>query len=104
MKREKKLRRGDEASKDLFKLVNNAVFGKTVDNLRKRISIEVDLSKYLMYDFHHNTWMRKFPNSTLLFTDTDALVYEVIGHDLCAEFDFSEYPKITSYNRLITSN
>ena len=21
----------------------------------------LDLSKYLMYDFHHNTWMHKFP-------------------------------------------
>ena len=23
----------------------------------------LDLSKYLMYDFHYNTWMKKFPNS-----------------------------------------
>ena len=58
------------------------------------------LSKYLMYDFHYNTWMRKFPNSTLLFTDTDTLAYEIVGHDLYAgtaaikdEFDFSKYPK-----------
>ena len=40
------------------------------------------LSKYLMYDFHYNTWMKKFPNSPLLFTDTDSLAYEVVGHDL----------------------
>ena len=47
-----------------------------------------------MYDFHYNTWM-----NTLLFTDTDSLAYEVVGHDLYAgmgeindEFDFSEYP------------
>ena len=57
----------------------------------------LDLSKYLRYDFHYNTWMKKFPNSTLLFTDTDSLAYEVVGHDLYAEikdeFDFSEYPK-----------
>ena len=57
----------------------------------------LDLSKYLMYDFHYNTWMEKFPNSTLLFTDIESLAY---GHDLYArmgeikdEFDFSEYPK-----------
>ena len=44
--------------------------------------------------------MKKFPNSTLLFTNTDSLAYEVVGHDLYAgmggiknEFDFSEYPK-----------
>ena len=60
----------------------------------------LDLSKYLMYDFHYNTWMKKFPNSTLLFTDIDSLAYEVVGHDLYAgivgikvEFDFSEYTK-----------
>ena len=40
--------------------------------------------------------MKKFHNSTLLFTDTDSLAYEVVGHDLYAgmaeikdEFDFS---------------
>ena len=60
----------------------------------------LDFSKYLMYDFHYNTWMKKFLNSTLLSNDTDSLVYEVVGHDLYAgmgeikdEFDFSEYPK-----------
>ena len=112
--------KGDKVGKDLLLLMNNAVFGKTMENIRKRINFEVvtsrkialkriakpnfqriktfredlvrihmsrpmlkldrpiqvgfailDLSKYLMYDFHYNTWMDKFPNSTLLFTDTD---------------------------------
>ena len=65
----------------------------------------LDLSKYLMYDFHYNMWMKKSPNSTLLFTDTDSLAYEVVGHDLYAgkaeikdEFDFSE---IIPYSRMI---
>ena len=60
----------------------------------------LDLSKYLMYDFHYNTWMEKFPNLTLLFTGTDSLVYEVVRHDRYAgmgeikdEFDFLEHPK-----------
>ena len=60
----------------------------------------LDLSKYLMYDFHYNTWMKKLPNSTLLFTDTDSLSYEVVGDDPYAgmgeikdEFAFSDYPK-----------
>ena len=44
----------------------------------------LDLSKYIMYDFHYNTWMKKFPNSTLLFADADSLAYEVVGHDLYA--------------------
>ena len=151
--------RGDKARKDLFKLFNNAVFGKPMENLRKRIIFEVvtsrkvslkriakpnskrvkifredlvgihmvkpvlvmnrpiqvgfailDLSKYLMYDFHYNTWMKKFPNPSLLFTDTDSLACEVVGHDLYAgmgeiknEFDFSEYPKdhfLQSYDNM----
>ena len=60
----------------------------------------LELSKYHMYEFHYNTWMKRFPNSTLLFTDTDSLAYEIIGHDLYTgmaemkdKFDFSEYPK-----------
>ena len=69
-----------------------------------------DLSKYLMYDSHYNTWMKTFPNSTLLSIDTDSLAYEVVGQYLYAgmgeikdEFDFSEYPKnhfLQSYDNM----
>ena len=53
-----------------------------------------------MYDFHYNVWMPKFPQTRLLFTDTDSLAYAVDGVDVHAElageigehFDFSEYP------------
>ena len=125
-KRKEAVRKGDKVGKGLFKLFNNAVFGKTMQNLRKRISFEIvtsrkialkkiskpnfkrvekfkddmlglhftkpvlklnrpiqvgfailDLSKYLMYDFHYNSWLKIFPKSTLLFTDTDSLAYEV---------------------------
>ena len=149
MKRKEAVDRGDKVGKDLFKLFNNAMFGKTMENLRKRINFEIvttrkaalkriakpnfqrvkkfredlvgihmakpvlvlnrpiqvgfavlDLSKYHMYNFHYNIWMKKFPNSKLLFTDTDSLAYEVIGHDVYEgmsemkeEFDFSEYSK-----------
>ena len=140
---------GDKVGKDLLKLFNNAIFGKTCENIRNHINFEIvtsrkvalkriakpyfkstkefrsdlvglhmfrpvielsrpiqvgfavlDLSKWLMYDFHYNIWMKKFPNSRLLFTDTDSLAYEVTDHDVYHamadikdNFDFSEYPK-----------
>ena len=148
-KRKEATMRGDMAGKDKIKLFNNPVFGKTMENLRKRINFEVvtsrnvalkriakpnfkrvkifredligihmvkpvlvmnrsiqvgftilDLSKYLMYDSHYSTRMKKFPDSTLLFTDTDSLAFVVVGYGLYAgmgeiknELDFSKYPK-----------
>ena len=132
-KRKEAVRNNDSAGKDLFKLMNNAVFGKTMENLRNRVDIELvqsrkmalkrfakpnfkrakkfrenlvaihvakpvlvlnrpiqvgfailELSKVHMYNFHYNVWMRKFPQSTLLFTDTDSLAYAVDNDDLYA--------------------
>ena len=38
----------------------------------------LDLSKTLMYDFRCNRIKRKYPGSTLLFTDTDSLKFKLI--------------------------
>ena len=140
---------GDDAAKDLVKLAMNSVCGKTMENVRKRVNIELvtskkvakkriakpnfkgvkrfhddlvaihlakpkielnrpiqagfailDLSKYHMYNFHYNIWLKKFPESILLFTDTDSLAYAVDNINIYEqmatfidEFDFSEYPK-----------
>ena len=44
-KRKEATVRNDKAGKDLFKLFTNAVFGKTMENLRKRIHLEVVTSR-----------------------------------------------------------
>ena len=58
----------------------------------------LDLSKMLMYDFHYNCNKRKYPDSTLVFTNTDSLTYQIQADNVYEEFyadkhlfDFSEY-------------
>ena len=141
----------NDFEKDFFKLMNNSVFGKTMENIRNRVDIRLvnresqakkltckpnyqhhtifcenltavhmkkvslkfnkpvylgmsilDLSKTLMYDFHHNYIKPKYgENAKLLFTDTDSLAYEIetedfyrdISSDVKSKFDTSNYPK-----------
>ena len=140
--------------KDFFKLMNNSVFGKTMENLKKRRNVKVthdenallkyiskpsfvsstmfnknlfgidtkkenilldrptyvgmcilDLSKFLMYDFHYNYIKNKYGyNAKLLFTDTDSLCYEIHNKDPYEDFyndkhlfDNSDYPVDSKY-------
>ena len=140
--------------KEFFKLMNNSVFGKTMENLRNRVNIELvtneerlnklsakptyvsskifnqdlvgvhtkkekllldkpsyvgmcilDLSKTHMYDFHHNYIKKKYPDSQLLFTDTDSLFYHIVSEkDIYEEFwvdrelfDNSDYPESSKF-------
>ena len=138
--------------KDFFKLMINSVYGKTMENLRKRINVRfvndkkdflkytskptyvthklfnknfaaiheikpvlilnkpiyvgftvLDLSKWLMYDFHHNFIKKNF-SAELLFTDTDSLTYEIKSEDAYKWkverlVDFSNYSKdLTFYD------
>ena len=60
----------------------------------------LELSKVHMYNFHYNICLQTFPQTKLLFTDTDSLAYAVDNVDVYKkmatiknEFDFSEYPK-----------
>ena len=127
--------------------MTNSVFGKTVANLRKRISVRLinnvqdyvrciskpifvsqkifsksfvviheikpvltlhepiyvrlsilDLSRYLMYEFHYKYIKSKF-DAKLLFTDTGNLVCKIKKEDVYEDFyqdkslsDFSDYP------------
>ena len=37
----------------------------------------LNLAKVIMYDYHYNFIMKKFPTARLLFTDTDSLCYHI---------------------------
>ena len=62
----------------------------------------LELSKWLMYNFHYN-FIKKHFDTELLFTGTDSLIYQTKSKDVYKEFfkhkhlfDFSNYPKIQS--------
>ena len=123
----------NDFEKDFFKLMINSVYGKTMENLRKRINVRLinnakdflkytsrptyithkvfgesyaaihevkpelilnnpiyvgftvpELSKWLMYDFHHNFIKNNF-NAELLFTDKDSLAYEIKSENIYEE-------------------
>ena len=139
--------------KAFFKLIINSVYGKTMENVRKRVNVKLinnkkrylkvvsrpsfvlqkildknlvavhkikpvlllnkpiyvgfsilELSEMIMYDWHYNYFVNKF-NCSLLFTNTDSLVYEIKGNDSVYDevfkdkelFDFSEYDKGSVY-------
>ena len=92
--------------------MNNSVFGKTIENVRKRQNVILlddkqkaiklaskpnfdfnkpiyvgqailDLSKTLMFDFHYNYIRKKYgEKAELLFTDTDSLMYCIETDDV----------------------
>ena len=131
------------------KLMNNAFFGKTCEDVRKHLDVKIvtepekgrkliasplfkqrsiyeenlvaiqlqknkvilnkpryigmtilDNSKLIMYQFHYEYLMQKYPEAKLLFTDTDSFCYWIptetnVYDDICGNsewFDFSNYP------------
>ena len=63
----------------------------------------LELSKWLMYDFHYNFIKKNF-DAELLITDTDSLPCEIKSEDVYEEFfkhkdlfDFSNYPKDSKF-------
>ena len=143
---------GNDFEKDFFKLMNNSVFGKTMENIRKHRNIKLvtteekylhtvmkpnfksgvlfgenlmgcemgkikvvmnkpvylgqailDLSKIVMYEFHHDYMVPKYglEKLKLCYMDTDSLVYDIktedfyedIANDVEARFDTSDYSK-----------
>ena len=142
----------NDSEKDFFKLMINSVYGKSKENLGKRINVRfvnnekdflkytskptyvthklfnknfaaihevkqvlmlnkpiyigftvLDLSKWLMYDFHYNFVKKNF-NVELLFTDTDSLTDEIKSENVYKDFykwkdlfDFSNYSKDSTF-------
>ena len=63
----------------------------------------LDLSKWLIYDFHYNFIKKNF-SAELLFTDTDSLTYKIKSENVYKEFykwkdlfDFSNYSKDSEF-------
>ena len=111
---EKRRNAANSFEKHFFKLMINDVYGKTMENVRKIINVRLvnmkskasiheiklvlklnkptyvgftvlELSKWLMYDFHYN-FIKKHFDVELLFTDTDSLTYEIKSKDVYEEF------------------
>ena len=68
---------------------------------------DLELSKWMMYDFHCNFIKQNF-HAELLFTDTDSLTYEIKSENVYEDFfkwkdlfDFSNYSKIQSFLMMV---
>ena len=149
---EKRTNAANSFEKDFFKLMINSVYGKTMENLQKRINVRLvnnekdflkytsrpthithkifgknyaaiheikpvltlnkpiyvgftvlELSKWLMYDFH-DRFIKKHFDAELLFTGTDSLTYELKSEDFYEElfkqkhlFDFINHPEDSKF-------
>ena len=83
------------------------IVNKRILTLNKPIYIGfciLELSKFLMYQFHYDYVLKTFDNVKLLFTDPDSLLYEIKDgnvYEQCFKdkelFDFSGFSKDSIY-------
>ena len=101
----------NDFERDFFKLMNNAAFGKTMENVRKHRDIKlvttdkrrnrlVSISKTLMYEFWYDYMKPKYnDNVKLCYMDTDSFIMHIktkdfnkhIASDVKKRFDTSNY-------------
>lgn len=153
----------NDFEKDFYKLMNNCIYGKAMENIEKRVDVKLvtkwgtkgkkrntaskliakpnfhsvtiftenfaaiemkktsiyynkpiylgivilEMSKYLIYDFHYNYMLKKYPNPgqlTLCYKDTDAFIYDIKTEDHYKDivddlhkFDTSDYAPDNPY-------
>ncbi|KAL4123290.1 hypothetical protein QTP88_015488 [Uroleucon formosanum] len=98
----------NDFEKEFFKIMNNAVFGKTMQSKRKEMKMELvsgfaelDISRNLMYDYHYYLMKNHYNDRIkLLYTDTDSLVYHIKSTDFY--LDLASNPNLLG--RLDTAN
>ena len=108
----------DDFEKDLFKVMNNAVFGKIVENIRKHRVIKIvttedlsiielnktkvkmnkpiylglsilDIIKILMYEFWSDYIKLKYKNKVkLCYMDTDSLIMNIKTNDFYKDMSY----------------
>ncbi len=154
----------NEFEKDFYKLMNNCIYGKTMENIDKRVDVKLvtqwckkgskrntasrliaipnfhnltifsenfcaiqmnktsvcynkpiylgfcvlEMSKYLMYDYHYNFILKEFPTPKqvrICYMDTDAFIYYIKTNDIYEnmsnnldKYDTSNYEPNNQYN------
>ena len=114
----------NDFEKDFFKLMNNVVFGKTMENVRKHRDIKLvktdhnigltdhnnrsylgllilEISKITVYEFWYDYMKRKYGDMVkLCYTDTDSLVINIKTKDFYKDIaqDVEERFDISNYS------